>query len=154
MQEAHNTSRRAILGFLLACASPPALAASATPPLQVFKTPWCGCCSEWVARMREAGFAKVTITEIEDLGPKRRALGIPDRYSSCHTGLIQGYALEGHVPAADIRKLLSQRPAAAGLAVPGMPLGSPGMEFGGRRQTYQTLLVLKDGSARVYASHA
>lgn len=92
MQEAYNTLRRAILGFLVACASPPALAASAAPPLQVFKTPWCGCCSDWVSRMREAGFAKVTITEMEDLGPKRRALGISDSYSSCHTGLIQGHA--------------------------------------------------------------
>lgn len=151
-----RASRRAILGILLAGAATPAFAAlSAPPPLKVFKTPWCGCCTAWVDRMREAGFARIAITEMEDLGPNRRKLGIPDRYASCHTGLIQGYALEGHVPPADVRKLLVQRPVAAGLAVPGMPLGSPGMEVeGGRRQAFDTLLILKNGSARVFTRHA
>lgn len=153
MEDPHTASRRGALGLLLAGAAAPALAAAPAPPLKVFKTPWCGCCSAWVDRMKAAGFSRVTITEIEDLGPTRRKLGIPDRYASCHTGLVEGYALEGHVPPADVFKLLSQRPAAAGLAVPGMPLGSPGMEADGRTQAYQTLLVLKDGTARVFARH-
>lgn len=155
MQDLQRPSRRLLIGALLAGAATPALAVSpAKPPLQVFKTPWCGCCSAWVERMKGAGFNRVTVTELEDLGPNRRKLGIPDRYASCHTGVIQGYALEGHVPPADVRRLLSQRPAAAGLAVPGMPLGSPGMETGdGRTQPFQTLLVLKDGTVRVFARH-
>lgn len=154
MQSTH--SRRAVLGFLLGCAATPALAAaSALPPLKVFKTPWCGCCSAWIDRMRAAGFTKVSIIEIEDLSPTRRRLRIPDRYASCHTAQIQGYALEGHVPPADVRKLLIQRPVAAGLAVPGMPVGSPGMEAaGGRRDAFDTLLVLKSGGVRPFTRYA
>ena len=131
-----------------------ATGAAASPPLTVYKTPWCGCCSGWVDHMRAAGFTSVVIVEQEELAPVRRRFGIPDRYASCHTGLVSGYALEGHVPASDVRKLLSRRPTAAGLAVPGMPLGSPGMEAGGRRQPFETLLVLKDGTGRVFTRHA
>lgn len=154
MEQEHHRSRRALLALLLASVATPTFAAvSATPPLTVFKTPWCGCCSAWIDRMRAAGFARITITEMEDLGPTRLRLGIPDRYASCHTGLIQGYALEGHVPPADVRKLLAQRPVAAGLAVPGMPLGSPGMEAGPRREAFETLLVLKNGGARPFTRY-
>ena len=149
-----HCSRRNLLSLLLAGAATPALAVVPAPPsLTVFKTPWCGCCGAWVDRMRAAGFARITITEMEALGPTRRRLGIPDRYSACHTGVIQGYALEGHVPPADVRKLLAQRPVAAGLAVPGMPLGSPGMESGPRREAFDTLLVLKNGGARPFTRY-
>lgn len=152
----HTRYRRIVLGFLFGCAATPALAAAAAlPPLKVFKTPWCGCCTAWIDRMRAAGFTGVSIIEIENLDPVRRRLGIPDRYASCHTAEIQGYALEGHVPPADVRKLLIQRPVAAGLAVPGMPVGSPGMEVaGGRRDAFDTLLVLKSGGVRSFTRYA
>ena len=82
-----------------------------------------------------------------------RRLGVPDRFRSCHTASIEGYAIEGHVPAADIRRLLAERPAAAGIAVPGMPVGSPGMEHGDRRQPYMTVLFTRDGRWTVFARH-
>jgi hypothetical protein len=146
--------RRNLLALLLAAAATPALAVVATPPpLMVFKSPWCGCCSAWVDRMRAAGFARITVTEVDDLAPTRRRLGIPDRYSSCHTGQIQGYALEGHVPPSDVRKLLAQRPVAGGVAVLGMPLGSPGMEAGSRQEAFDTMLIPKNGSARIFTRH-
>lgn len=145
--------RRTLLGLLLAAGAVPAVAA--TPALTVYKTPWCGCCSRWVDRMRQAGFTTVAIVELEDLAPIRQRHGIADRYAGCHTGVIAGYALEGHVPPADVKKLLAEKPAAAGLAVPGMPTGAPGMEPpDGRREAFDTLLVLKDGSVRVYTSYA
>lgn len=135
-----------------ALAAFPAFAAA--PTLTVHKTPWCGCCGAWVERMRAAGFTRVKVQEHEDLAPVRRRLGIGEALASCHTGEIGGYALEGHVPPADVRRLLNERPSAAGLAVPGMPAGSPGMETpDGRRQPFSTLLVMRDGKSRVYARH-
>lgn len=146
-----SPTRRAAVAMLTACFG---AAAAPTPQLTVYKTPWCGCCSGWVDHMRASGFAAIRIVEQEDLAPVRRRFGIPDRYASCHTGVVSGYALEGHVPASDVRKLLAQRPNAAGLAVPGMPLGSPGMEAGDRKEPFETMLVLKDGTSRVFTRHA
>jgi len=103
--------------------------------------------------MRSAGFPNIRIVEQEDVAPVRRRLGVPDQYAACHTGLVAGYALEGHVPASDVRKLLSQRAQAAGLAVAGMPLGSPGMDAGDRKQPFETVLVLKSGAGRVFTRH-
>lgn len=145
-------SRRGALGALFGSAAIVA-AAPAAPLLRVYKTPACGCCTAWIDRMKRAGFTRVEIVSIDDTTPIRRRLGVPDAYASCHTGLIEGYALEGHVPPADVQSLLRSRPRAAGLAVPGMPLGSPGMEAGTRREPFQTLLVGKDGKARVFARH-
>lgn len=105
----------------------------------VNKTPWCGCCNDWVAHLREAGF-DVTVHEHEDLTPIRQQLGVPLSLGSCHTAEVAGYAIEGHVPAADIRRLLEERPAGVqGLSVPGMPVGSPGMEMGDRRDPYDVV---------------
>lgn len=147
--------RRALIAGALAAASAgPALARKAAlTPITVYKTPWCGCCGGWVTHLRSNGFAP-KVVELEDLGPIRARHGIPDAVASCHTGVIGGYAVEGHVPAADIRKLLREKPKARGIAVPGMPIGSPGMEVpDGRREAYATLLVLDGGATRVFARH-
>jgi hypothetical protein len=121
--------------------------------LTVFKTPTCACCDAWIAHMRQAGFT-TTITILPSLQSVRSSRGMPDALASCHTGLIDGYLVEGHVPAADVIRLLAERPTAAGLAVPAMPLGSPGMETPqGQKEPYDTLLVLRSGASRVFARH-
>lgn len=122
--------------------------------IEVWKDPNCGCCKDWMAHLQREGFDVVA----RDTGnhAARQKLGLPERYASCHTALIDGYVVEGHVPAADIRRLLRERPTAVGLAVPGMPVGSPGMdgpEYGNRRDPHDVLLVLKDGGHRVFSSH-
>ena len=120
----------------------------------VYKTPWCGCCGGWVTHMRRAGF-RVQVIEREDLAPIRARYGVPAALASCHTATAGGYVLEGHVPAADVARLLKETPKALGLAVPGMPLGSPGMESPtGERQPFETLLLLPGGGSRVFARHA
>jgi len=111
-------------------------AAQRVPLVTVFKSPACGCCGEWVAHMRASGF-RVEVREIADVSPIKRAQGIPDRLASCHTAIVEGYVLEGHVPAGDVQRLLRERPKAKGLAVPGMVPGSPGMA--GPAQRYDTL---------------
>jgi len=132
---------------LIACAE-----AAAAATIEVVKSPTCGCCTLWVDYLRFAGF-EVRVVEAEDVTPTARRLGVPDDLRSCHTATIEGYAIEGHVPAEDIRRLLAERPDAAGLAVPGMPIGSPGMEQGDRRQPYETILFSRDGSRRLFARH-
>lgn len=132
-----------------ACARP----AKASPVLEVHRSPSCGCCGAWISHMREAGF-ETRVVATDDPGVIRRAGGLPDTLAACHTALIGGYVIEGHVPAADVRRLLAERPAAAGLAVPAMPMGSPGMETpDGRVEPYDTLLVLRSGGTRVFARH-
>ena len=122
--------------------------------LTVYKTPWCGCCSGWVTHMRRAGYTP-KVVELEDLAPIRQRYGISFEQSSCHTGVAGGYALEGHVPPEDVTRLLRERPKARALIVPGMPLGSPGMESPtGEREAFDVLLLLPDGSTRVFARHA
>ena len=119
----------------------------------VYKTPWCGCCGGWVTHMRRAGF-RVQVIEREDLAPIRAQYGVPADLASCHTSKVGAYALEGHVPPADVQRLLREKPKAVGLAVPGMPLGSPGMENPtGQRQPFQTLLLLAGGGHKVFAEH-
>lgn len=146
--------RRTFLTISVAAAASVAGAGPAAPQLTVFKTPTCGCCGAWVAHMRAEGFAVAPVDMDQDaLWAVKARLGLPDGLSSCHTGLVDGYVVEGHVPASDVRRLLAERPDALGLAVPGMPVGSPGMEMGAARDPYDTLLVLPDGSARVFASH-
>ena len=132
---------------LLACTQ-----AAAATVLDVVKTPWCGCCSEWVERMEAAGFT-AKVRNVDDMTPTARAAGVPDNLRSCHTAMVEGYAIEGHVPAADIRRLLEERPDAVGLSVPGMPAGSPGMEVPGRSDTYQVVLIRKDGRHLVWSTH-
>lgn len=149
-------SRRRFAGSAVALAAAstwPAWAAP-LPPMQVWKSPSCGCCKDWIAILQREGFKVQTFDEGNNAA--RARFGLPARYGSCHTARIGGYVVEGHVPAREIRRLLAERPDAIGIAVPGMPVGSPGMdgtEYGGRRDPYEVLLVHRDGSSRVYASY-
>ncbi|MBL8328553.1 MAG: DUF411 domain-containing protein [Rubrivivax sp.] len=122
--------------------------------VQVWKDSGCGCCGDWIRHLQQAGFT----VKVHDTGnaAARARLGIAPRYGSCHTAVVEGYAIEGHVPAREIQRLLKERPRALGLAVPGMPVGSPGMDgpvYGGRRDPYDVLLLASDGSARVFQSY-
>lgn len=131
-----------------------AAAAGAGPKVTVYKTASCGCCRGWVTAMARAGFAPVVV-EVEDLTAEWRKRAVPDALSSCHIADVGGYVTVGHVPPADVRRLLKERPKALGLVVPGMPLGSPGMEQpSGRKEAYDTLLLLPGGRTRVFARHA
>lgn len=136
-----------VLVSLASCAS----AAEATA-IHVYKTPTCGCCTAWVKYLRAHGF-EVQVTDLDDVTPMAMKLGVPANLRSCHTAKVGGYFVEGHVPAADIRKLLKDRPRAAGIAVPGMPVGSPGMDQGGQSGSFETLLVNRQGGVRRFAAH-
>jgi hypothetical protein len=136
--------------LLLLVAAGTAGAQSATL-IEVFKSPYCGCCEKWIGHMERSGF-KVNAHNVNDVPAARKNLGMPDRLGSCHTAKVGGYVIEGHVPAADVQRLLKEKPKAIGLAAPGMPQGSPGMETT-TPAPYETLLVLTDGSARVFARH-
>jgi hypothetical protein len=163
MLSSDGLSRRAWLQragvALAALAGAPALGArlAASPSdlaqprnMTVYKSPTCGCCSAWVEHVQQAGFT-CTVRDLPDLAEVKASFGIPRTLESCHTAQIGGYLVEGHVPADLIQKLLREKPTARGLAVPGMPIGSPGME-GGTPERYQVLLFDKAGTTRVYAS--
>lgn len=123
--------------------------------IEVWKTATCGCCKDWVKHLESNGFA-VSVNDVEDTTDAREKYGMPNDYASCHTALIEGYAIEGHVSAAEIRRLLQEKPDAVGLTAPGMPVGSPGMdgpEYGGRKHAYDVYLIARDGQATVYQSH-
>jgi len=122
------------------------------PKLVVHKSPTCGCCHNWVLHMRKAGFP-VEVRDTNDLGAIKAEVKLPYGLGSCHTAQVGDYFVEGHVPAEDVKRLLAKRPAARGLAVPGMPIGSPGMEQSGRVQPYDVLLVAPDGTTTVFAHH-
>lgn len=124
----------------------------ALPPVVVYKTPACGCCLAWADHMRAAGFV-VEVRDVNDLDAVRAEMGVPAGLGTCHTAQIGDYFAEGHVPADDIKRLLAQETAARGLVVPGMPVGSPGMEQGETRQPYDVLLVGNDGSTTVFTRH-
>jgi hypothetical protein len=115
----------------------------------VYKSPTCGCCGKWVEHMEQAGFS-VDVEDMRDIAPVKRALGVPARMQSCHTAKVGDYLIEGHVPADLVRRMLDEKPDIKGLAVPGMPMGSPGME-GPRKDPYDVIAVGKDGGYRVYA---
>lgn len=128
-------------------------APAAGPRVLVHKTPTCGCCKVWVEHLIAEGFA-VEVRDVDDLGPIKTRVGVPPGKGSCHTAEVEGYFVEGHVPAEDIRRMLAERPAARGITVPGMPLGSPGMEVpSGRVEPYTVELVRKDGSTTAWAQH-
>ena len=118
--------------------------------VDVWKSPTCGCCTIWVEHMRANGF-RVRTTDVTDLAPFKRKYGVPPTLESCHTGVIGGYTIEGHIPADVIRQMLKQKPKIVGLAVPGMPMGSPGME-GPRRDKYDVLTFDKAGKTTIFAS--
>lgn len=124
------------------------------PVIEVYKSATCGCCTQWVEHLQANGF-KVNAQNVPNTAAYRTKLGVPPALGSCHTGTIGGYALEGHVPAADIKRLLAEKPKAKGLAVPGMPMGSPGMEVPGEpADAYDVLLFQADGKTTVYRHYA
>jgi hypothetical protein len=141
----------AAAGICALTAAVPETAAAEGPELHVFKSPYCGCCVAWADHMREAGFS-VKVTDLEDVAPAKAHFGVADGLQSCHTAVVDGYVIEGHVPAQDVKRLLAERPQATGLAVPGMPIGSPGMEQGDRHEPYEVVLFGKQGHS-VYARH-
>jgi hypothetical protein len=143
-----------LLVLPLAAALAPAQAAPAKPLVEVWKDPTCGCCEDWVLHMKKSGF----VVRVNDSGndAARKRLGIPAALGSCHTATVGGYALEGHVPAKDVQRLLREKLQAVGLAVPGMPVGSPGMDgaiYQGRKDPFDVLLMLPGGGTRVYQSY-
>jgi hypothetical protein len=154
--EPRGLRRRQFTALAVAACLPSwALAQSATsktgPLVQVWKDPNCGCCKDWMVYLEANGFR----TQVFDTGNAgmRSRLGMPQKFGSCHTALVAGYVIEGHVPAREIQRLLKEKPQALGLSVPRMPLGSPGMdgpEYGGRKDPYDVLLVAKDGSSSIF----
>ena len=147
------TRRRNFIAAALAALATavPVAVAAAPAAVEVWKAPTCGCCKDWIVHLEANGF-KVQVHDSGNTAARAR-LGIPMRLGSCHTALVDGYAIEGHVPAREIRRLLAERPGAVGLAVPGMPIGSPGMDgpaYGARKDAYDVLLVRKDGSTTSY----
>lgn len=130
-----------------------------TPPLTtpkemtVYRSPTCGCCGKWIAHMQKQGFT-VKDVQSEDMDAIKQKLGVQARLQSCHTAVVDGYVIEGHVPAGDVKKLLKTRPQAAGLAAPGMPANSPGMEMGGGRPDFQVLLFDKQGKTETFNDYS
>jgi len=119
--------------------------------ITVYKSPTCGCCSAWIDHMKANGYTVVS-KNVEDMETIKQVLGVPNPFQSCHTAMVDGYIVEGHVPAADVSRMLAEKPKVTGIAVPGMPAGSPGMEVGSV-DNYDVLLFKPDGSATVYASY-
>ncbi len=152
----HTMQRRSLIQLLalLTTGAGATVQAQAGSAVEVWKDPDCGCCKDWVKHLQSNGF----VVRVHDTGNNaaRTRLGVPAKLGSCHTALVGGYAIEGHVPAREIQRLLKEKPAAIGLTVPGMPVGSPGMDdavYGGRRDPYDVLLIAKDGSTRVFQSY-
>lgn len=155
MAHKFKLSRRSLMSSsiaLLTVAAAPGRAQAAA--VHVVKGTGCECCNAWVAYLREEGFS---VTEEERYGTLlmtyKFEVGVPQRMISCHTGMVDGYVLEGHVPATEIRRLLDERPDAIGLAVPGMPYGSPGMGPENEREAYEVLLIKRDGTGEFFARY-
>lgn len=129
-----------------------ATVAGPLPTMTVYKSPTCGCCKAWVQRAEAAGF-RVVAHDTADVAPIKRQYGVADALHSCHTAVVGGYVVEGHVPPEDVIRLLRERPAIAGIAVPGMPVGSPGMEMGAQKDPYDVIAFTKEGRTSVYAKH-
>lgn len=142
-----------VVGFAATLAFP-ALAETG-PGIKVLKSPTCGCCTAWVDHIRQAGFqVEAQNVDQDALDALKNRLRIGPELTACHTALVGGYFIEGHVPAEDISRLLAEKPAARGLSVPGMPMSSPGMGGPGAGDSYDTLIVGPDGTASVFASHS
>jgi hypothetical protein len=144
-------TRRTMILSLAAAALIPVTGARAAAPV-FYRSPGCGCCHVWAERMAEAGLP-VAMEDSGDLAALSAHFGIPAGLEGCHVGEIEGYVVSGHVPPSDIERLLAERPDALGLLVPGMPVGSPGMEMGGQTERYDVLLLAKDGKTSVFATH-
>ena len=154
MSKTLELSRRHLLAGALLLPLVGARAAVGRPMVEVWKDPSCGCCKDWITHMEQSGFE----LRVHDSGntAARARFGMPVKFGSCHTARIGGYTIEGHVPAREIQRLLQEKPKAVGLAVPGMPVGSPGMDgpaYGQRKDSYDVILVKADGSSTVYQSY-
>jgi hypothetical protein len=147
-------SRRHLLALGAAFAAARPLSAETLPKVHVVKDPNCGCCNDWISHIRDAGFP-VSFEQMDPgaLADLKASLGLQPTQVSCHTARVEGYVIEGHVPAADIKRLLTERPDAIGLAVPGMPFGSPGMGPETEREAYEVLLVTNDGTASTFSRY-
>jgi hypothetical protein len=138
--------------FAFVQAMPRVAQAAVLPEITAYRTPGCGCCEKWAAELQAAGF-RVAMNDDPDLDARRAKAGVPPQLAGCHTAFLGEYVIEGHVPAADIIRLLDEKPQALGLAVPGMPMGSPGMEMDGAKDAFDVMLFTRDGRPLVYASH-
>ncbi len=130
----------------------PARAASDAPLIKVFKSPSCGCCTKWVDQAKAAGF-RIEAINTENMDMIKKQAAVPEHLQSCHTAMIDGYVIEGHVPFSDIRRMLKTRPKARGLSVPGMVTGSPGMEYENEREPYNVILFSANGSEKIFKSY-
>jgi hypothetical protein len=149
----HAMKRRSLLTMIPLLLVGASRVARAQQAATVYKDPTCGCCGKWVDLLRKEGFT-VTINDARDITAIKDKYGVPQPLRSCHTALVNGYIVEGHVPLADVTRLLQEKTPVAGLAVPGMPIGSPGMEVAGvSPQPYDVLAFGRDGKSRVFASH-
>lgn len=142
----------ALAGLVLVAAAPSHESRVTAVSVVVFKDPNCGCCTSWVEHLRKHGF-EVAVRDTSDVEGAKRTGRVPEQLHSCHTAFVGGYVVEGHVPAADIQRLLAEKPKVAGIAVAGMPVGSPGMEMGSRVDRYEVVAFSRDGSTRVFARH-
>ncbi|SFR63293.1 Uncharacterized conserved protein [Marinobacter daqiaonensis] len=140
------------LGLAAALVSSQSVLADGQETIKVYKSPSCGCCGDWVDHLKENGF-EVDVTDMDNMNQVKMDAGLTRQLASCHTAFVGDYVIEGHVPASDIQRLLAESPQGHGLSVPGMPMGSPGMEYGDRKDTYQVLLFNKEGQTRVFAEH-
>lgn len=142
--------RDLLAGVAVLAATRPAAATAPAPRVELWKMRSCGCCTAWAKHLERAGFA-LTVREVDDVGPVRAAAGVPAGLGGCHTAKVGGYVVEGHVPADAVTRLLAERPAVLGIAVPGMPVGSPGMEIQGEpAEPYDVVAFAADGSRRVF----
>ncbi|MDN6320954.1 MAG: DUF411 domain-containing protein [Marinobacter sp.] len=147
--------KKQILGLAVTATlglSTPLLAAGAAQSIHVYKSPTCGCCTAWIDHLEDNGF-DVKATDSQNMNRIKIDAGLTRNLASCHTAFIGDYVIEGHVPAEDIHQLIANAPNARGLAVPGMPAGSPGMEMGGRKDHYQVLMFNAQGQTKVFAEH-
>lgn len=123
------------------------------PELKVFRSPNCGCCGRWIQHMEAAGF-QVQDNVTEDMAAIKQQYGVPESLASCHTAIVEGYVVEGHIPATDVQRLLTEKPAVAGIAAPGMPMGSPGMESGNEVEPYTVFSFTEVGDTAAFAEHS
>lgn len=146
--------KRSFLKLALAALVPATFASPSRAKVVVsaYRNPGCGCCEKWAAMMVDAGF-EVVMRDDSDLAARRAAAGVPDDLAGCHTALIGDYVIEGHVPLSEIKRLLVERPDIRGIAVPGMPIGSPGMEMGSSRDAYEVIAFKADGTRSVFARY-
>ena len=147
--------KKQVFGLALSAAlgfSTPLLAGGAAQNIHVYKSPTCGCCTDWVKHLEANGF-EVEVTETQNLNPIKHEAGLTPSLASCHTAFVGDYVIEGHVPASDIERLIAEAPKVRGLTVPGMPVGSPGMELGDRKDAFQVLMFNEKGQTQVFSAH-